>query len=185
MKPWRRFATTGETEVNGPPVCSFLNRVSRLRRTGNVSNKAVDAMITLTQCAAFAGLTANEFVLGVSPSAKHQLLLSSYLVHLGRGQAAVREIIVADLRIFLDLGVSQRAADLLIVLRLFLSDYPDARCVSPRWEGWDLAQKSSAPRRAPRRDEKSIAVRRSPPIDEKDGSEKSSKAWRKSCPCGN
>jgi hypothetical protein len=172
--------------VNGPPVCSFLNGVSRLRRTRNVSNKAVDAMITLTQCAAFAGLTANEFVLGVSPSAKHQLPLSSYLVHLGRGQAAVREIIVADLRIFLDLGVSQRAADLLIVLRLFLSDYPDARCVSPRWEGWDLIQKSSAPRRlAPRRDEKSIAVRRSPPIDEKGGSKKSPEAWRKSCPCGN
>ena len=95
-----------------------------------------------------------------------------------RRSARSREIIVADLRIFLDLGVSQRAADLLIVLRLFLSDYPDARCVSPRWEGWDLAQKSSAPRRAPRRDEKSIAVRRSPPIDEKGGSEKSSKAWR-------
>jgi hypothetical protein len=48
--------------------------------------QAVDAMITLTQCAAFAGLTAHEFVLGVSPSAKHQLLLSSYLVHLGRAK---------------------------------------------------------------------------------------------------
>jgi hypothetical protein len=107
---------------------------------------------------------------------------SSYLVHLGRGQAAVRDIIVADLRIFLDLGASQRAADLLIVLRLFLSDYPDARCVSPRWEGWDLVPKSSAPRRlAPRRDEKSIAVRR----DEKGGSRKSAEAWRKSCSCGN
>ena len=172
--------------MNGPPVCSFLNRVSRLRRTRNVSNKAVDAMITLTQCAAFAGFTGNELVLGVSPSAKHQLLLSSYLVHLGRGQAAVREIIVADLRIFLDLGVSQRAADLLIVLRLFLSDYPDARLVSPRWDGRDLVPKSSAPRRlAPRRDEKSIAVRRSPPIDEKGGSKKSPEAWRKSCRCGN
>jgi hypothetical protein len=27
-----------ETEVNGPSVCSFLNGVSRLRKTGNVSN---------------------------------------------------------------------------------------------------------------------------------------------------
>jgi hypothetical protein len=91
-----------------------------------------------------------------------------------------------DLRIFLDLGASRRAADLLIVLRLFLSDYPDARRVSPRWDGWDLIQKSSAPRRpAPRRDEKSIAVRRSPPIDEKGGSKKSPEVWRKSCPCGN
>lgn len=39
----------------------------------------------------------------------------------------MREIIVGDIRAALDLGASKRAADLLIVLRLFLSDYPEGR----------------------------------------------------------
>jgi hypothetical protein len=83
-------------------------------------------MITVTQCAALAGLASDEMVLGVTPSAKHYSLLSSYLVNLRRGPVAVRTLIVADLRTILDLGASRRAADLLIVLRLFLSEYPAA-----------------------------------------------------------
>jgi hypothetical protein len=35
-------------------------------------------------------------------------------------------MIASDLLGFLDLGVRRRAADLLIVLRLFLSKYPEA-----------------------------------------------------------
>ncbi|HUI20442.1 MAG TPA: hypothetical protein VLZ74_05300 [Methylocella sp.] len=85
------------------------------------------AMITLTQCAAFAGLAENELLSGVTPSARHESLLSSYLTNLRRGRVAVRDMIIADLRTSLDLGASQRAADLLIVLRFFLSYYPDAR----------------------------------------------------------
>lgn len=88
-------------------------------------------MITVAQCAAFAGLDSNETLLGVSPSAGHHSLLSSYLLNLSRGPAAVRDMIVADLRCWLDLGAPQRAADLLVVLRLFLSDYPQARCSAP------------------------------------------------------
>lgn len=84
-------------------------------------------MITVSECAAFAGLASNELVLGAVPSAKHRRLLSSYLLNLKRGPEAVRDLMVADLRGLLDLGVTSRAADLLIVLRLFLSDYPQAR----------------------------------------------------------
>lgn len=84
-------------------------------------------MITVSECAAFAGLASNELVLGAVPSAKHRLLLSSYLLNLRRGPGAVRDMIVSDLRGFLDLGVTSRAADLLIVLRIFLSDHPQAR----------------------------------------------------------
>ena len=83
-------------------------------------------MITVRQCAAFAGLVSNEMLLGVLPSAKHRSLLSSYLLNLKRGPVAVRDMIVADLRSFLDIGASQRAADLLIVLRLFFAEYPQA-----------------------------------------------------------
>ena len=148
---WRRSAMMGET------------RSSRLRRTRNVSNKAVDAMRS------FRWAHCKRICFG------HHLQNTNCCFQVisfiwDGAKAAVREIIVADLRIFLDLGATQRAANLLIVLRLFLSNYPDARLVSPRWEGWDLVQKSPATRRlAPRRDEKPIAVRQSPPIDEKGG----------------
>jgi hypothetical protein len=86
----------------------------------------VDTMITVMQCAALADLASSEIFLGATPSAKHHSLLLSYLLNLERGPVAVRDIIVADLRSFIDLGASSRAADLLIVLRLFLSEYSHA-----------------------------------------------------------
>jgi hypothetical protein len=89
-------------------------------------------MITVTQCAAFAGLASDELILGVTPSAKHRLLLLSYLLNLDRGPMAVRDMIIADLRRFRELGALQPTADLLLVLRFFLTDYPDARCVQKR-----------------------------------------------------
>ncbi|MBI1869259.1 MAG: hypothetical protein HYS06_13365 [Methylocystis sp.] len=89
-------------------------------------------MMSVAQCAAFSGLASSELVLGVTPSARHNWLLSGYLLNLGRGPQAVRDMIVADLRGWLDLGARRRAADLLIVLRFFLSDHPEARCAAPR-----------------------------------------------------
>src|SRR5271166_4780129 len=84
-------------------------------------------MITFTQCAALAGLCPNEIILGVTPSANHHSLLSSYLLNLWRGPKIVRDMIVTDICQSVDLGALKRAADLLIVLRRFLSDYPGAR----------------------------------------------------------
>jgi len=89
------------------------------------------AMITLAQCAAFSGLASHEVIGGAVPSARHHKMLSSYLLNLDRGTLAVREMIVSDLRRFLDLGAEGRAADLMLVLRLLLSDYPEARCTPP------------------------------------------------------
>jgi hypothetical protein len=86
-----------------------------------------DLMITLEQCTASAGLAPNEIVLGSTPSAKHRSLLASYLLNLKRGPEGVRDMMVSDLRCWLDLGVAQQAADSLIVLRQYLSDYPEAR----------------------------------------------------------
>jgi hypothetical protein len=92
-------------------------------------------MITVEQCAKFAGLASYEVVLGATPSAKHRVLLSSYVLNLWRGPKTVRKMIVADIRLWLDLGRPGYAADFLVVLRQFLSDYPEAR----------LEQKSSEP----------------------------------------
>ncbi len=84
-------------------------------------------MLTFAQCANIAGLASHEMILGASPSRRHEALLVSYLLNLHRGPVAVREMIVSDLRGFLDLGARDCAGDLLLVLRLFLSQYPEAR----------------------------------------------------------
>jgi hypothetical protein len=87
----------------------------------------VNEVITMEQCKIFSGLLSNEMVVGSAPSPKHRARLTGYLLNLKWGQATVREMIVADIRAALDLGALNRAADLLVVLRLFLSDHPEAR----------------------------------------------------------
>jgi hypothetical protein len=82
--------------------------------------------ITVDECAALSGLGPDEIWVGVTPSAFHESLHASYLLHQKRGWDAVRDMIVADIRSSIDLGASKLAADLLIVLRLFLSKHFEA-----------------------------------------------------------
>ncbi len=84
-------------------------------------------MITLEECAEFAALETSELFTGAILSARHRSLLSSYALNLWRGPIAVRKLIVGDLRAAIDLDASKYAADLLLVLRLFLSKHPEAR----------------------------------------------------------
>jgi hypothetical protein len=88
--------------------------------------KRNDAMISLTQCMVLGGLGSDEMILGVAPCARHHSLLLSYLFNLKRGLAFVRDMIIADLRSSIDIGAMQQAADHLVVLRLFFSEYPEA-----------------------------------------------------------
>lgn len=82
-------------------------------------------MITLKQCARLAGLDPDALVVGVAPAARHHTLLKSYQLNLHHGRAAVRRMIICDLLSCLDVGAQRCAADLLIVLRLFLSEQRD------------------------------------------------------------
>jgi hypothetical protein len=91
-------------------------------------------MLTISQCLDFSGLAPSEVIVGTTLAVRHHALLSSYLLNLDRGAIAVRDMIVADLRAFLDLGAPQRAADQLLVLRIFLFDHPQAICVAFRRE---------------------------------------------------
>jgi hypothetical protein len=86
-------------------------------------------MISMMQCAAFAGLAPDELLLCAIPSARHKSLLTSYLFNLKRGEKAVCCMILGDFWGFMELGAQERAADLFHVLRLFLSDYPNT-CVA-------------------------------------------------------
>jgi hypothetical protein len=84
-------------------------------------------MVSVRECTTLARLASNQIILGATPSSRHRVLLSSYLLSLWRGPKAVRRMIVTDIGIWLDLGRTEQASDLLIVLRQFLSDYPEAR----------------------------------------------------------
>lgn len=88
-------------------------------------------MIKLAHCAAYPGLASDEALGRMTPSAKHRRLLSSYLLNLNHGATAVHDMIVRDIRCFLDLGAKSRAADLRVALRLFLADFPEALSVHP------------------------------------------------------
>jgi len=83
-------------------------------------------MISLEECAKCAELTPHEMFFGVSPSPRHKRLLESYLLNLHHGAATVRNMIVADIRGFVDLGLHRYAADALVALRLFLAEHPEA-----------------------------------------------------------
>ena len=81
-------------------------------------------MLTLPQRAAQMGFLEEEFTRGVSPSARRRSLLDSYLMNMRHGPAVIHEMMIADLRRWIDLGALSRAADVAIVLRQFVSDYP-------------------------------------------------------------
>jgi hypothetical protein len=112
----------------------------------------VNKVITIEQCKMFSGLVSNEVVMGAVPSPKHRARVSGYLLNLKWGQATVREMIVADIRAALDLGALNRAGDLLVVLRLFLSEHPEARkCDDRNVVDWRPAPMQEPKRIAPRR----------------------------------
>lgn len=84
-------------------------------------------MISLQQCTTIAGLSSHEVILGVTPSARHETLLRSYVSITSLSRAALRGLIVSDLRNFLDLGATRQAGDRFVVPRQFLSDDVQAR----------------------------------------------------------
>jgi hypothetical protein len=83
-------------------------------------------MTTLDDVRSATGLCPEEMIVGVTETEMHRVVLASYLSNLWRGPEVVRDLMVADIRTALDLGVAERAADLLLVLRQFLALHPDA-----------------------------------------------------------
>jgi hypothetical protein len=57
-----------------------------------------DVMISVSQCADYAGLDSNELLIGIAPSARHHVLLASYLLNLRRGGVVLRNMIRDDIR---------------------------------------------------------------------------------------
>jgi hypothetical protein len=82
-------------------------------------------MISIMKCAEIVGLAPNQLLLCAIPCARHKALLKSYLFNLKRGEKVVCGMILGDFWGFMELGAQERAADLLHVLQLFLSHYPN------------------------------------------------------------
>ena len=83
-------------------------------------------MRTLEETRAATGLRSEEIIVGATETEALRATLSSYLSNLWRGSDVVRKLIVGDIRTALDLGVQERAGDLLLVLRLFLTHHAEA-----------------------------------------------------------
>ncbi len=84
-------------------------------------------MITLKQCAELIGIAPNKWDICAVPSARHRSLLQSCLFNLKRGEKAVCSMIIGDFWRLRELGAPERAADTLLVLRLFLSEHPSGQ----------------------------------------------------------
>ena len=84
-------------------------------------------MISMQECAEYAGLAPDELDFDVAISRRHAASLASYLFNIHRGVVNVRQMIIADLWGYLDLGVRAKACDTMVVLRMFLSNFPEAR----------------------------------------------------------
>jgi hypothetical protein len=111
-------------------------------------------MTTLQAVRSATGLCTEEMIVGVAEAETHRAVLASYLSNLWRGSEVVRDLIVADIRSALDLGVAERAADLLLVLRLFLTTHPEVahapcpcvqNCYELQFDGFSGRYKSHCP----------------------------------------
>jgi hypothetical protein len=90
--------------------------------------------ILVERCTTLSGLCSHEILLGMTPTIS---LYESYPLRHAGDEDTTRDMMVADIRLALDLGASKRAADLLIVLRCFLSERLGTVIVleSPRRKG--------------------------------------------------
>jgi hypothetical protein len=96
---------------------------SSLRRPWeSVLPDSVDMLVEIKMCRKLTGLSGREIILGVDPSPRHRATLRGY-IRLCHGNARkIQEVLVHDLRSYLEIGARHFAADQLIVLRLFLAD---------------------------------------------------------------
>ena len=76
-----------------------------------------------TKCSSCVGLSYDEKLLDIEPSGAQCRLLSSYMLILDRGPDAVRQMILADLIRFQELGAQRYAEDLKVVLACFVAEF--------------------------------------------------------------
>jgi hypothetical protein len=80
------------------------------------------AMLSVSRRGEQSGVGPHEVVLTLSP--KQKQLLASCLLNLGKGEWFVFEMMVSDIQGLVDIGAPSLAADVSVVLRIFMRDRP-------------------------------------------------------------
>jgi hypothetical protein len=121
-----------DTDADWVIGCASVSGQRSARQASSRGKSGERVMIGMEQCAELAGLAAHELPLCALPAERHGFLLESYRCNLKRGKAAVCKMILADLWRFMDLGAWERAADLLVAYRLFLSGCASPECLKAK-----------------------------------------------------
>jgi hypothetical protein len=83
-------------------------------------------LVTITRCSEISGLNPWEMLVGVLPASRHERQLEAYRSGLLGTGGSVCATIVADIRLALEQGAPEHAADLLVVLRRYLAQKENA-----------------------------------------------------------
>jgi len=124
--------TSSEIDVASPGATVDCIRLFIFPKQAEaIPAESIDVLACVKECRRLTGLSGREILLGVSPSPRHRATLRGYF-RLCRGNAReVQEILIHDLRSYLDIGARGFAADQLIVLRLFLADQLRDAAITP------------------------------------------------------
>jgi len=107
-------ASPGETDDR-------IGLAASQRLEESIRQDGVDTLVGIKERRELTGLSSREILLGASPSPRHRATLRGYL-RLSHGNVReVQEILIHDLRSYLEIGARSFAADQLILLRLFLA----------------------------------------------------------------
>jgi hypothetical protein len=90
-----------------------------------------DNLAPIAYCTKVSGLNHKEMLVGVIPSSKHEQLLEKYNLDRPGDDENACSMIVTDIREALRQDDPIHAADLLLVLRLFLAEREQAATSSP------------------------------------------------------
>jgi hypothetical protein len=114
---------SSEIAVASPAVTDDCLELSPLqKRREAIPRDTIDVLATVKECRRLTGLSDREILLGVAPSPRHRATLRGYLRMCHGNAREIREVLIHDLRSYLEIGARCFAADQLIVLRLFLAD---------------------------------------------------------------
>jgi hypothetical protein len=95
-------------------------------------------MISLEDCVAMCGLDRDE----IAAIAEHELVpeiaaaaLANYLLHKSGGEAEIRAMLIDDIRAAISSHHLLHATQLMMALRHFMSEHPDAARCAPQLAG--------------------------------------------------
>jgi len=114
---------SSEIAVASPAATDNRLELSPLQKQREaIPSDGIDVLAAVKECRRLTGLSGREILLGATPSPRHRATLRGYLRMCRGNVRELQEVLIRDLRSYLEIGARCFAADQLIVLRLFLAD---------------------------------------------------------------